>query len=305
MDKNHIRQKSIVESNYYPFGAKHTEPWLARKNQGFRDRYNYNGKEEMPFTGYLYYGARIYDPGIGRFSSVDPISDQFPHLSTFNYASNSPIVNIDLWGLQGIRFPSDDVNRMLNYFSTNSGAPNRDDCITCHNKGMRTLLNNNSVPVGSQADITRSKMQEAGYANETTSFGFTDANGNPSNGNASAENLESSVGATAENQADVGSGESSVFGVSIMDGYHTMTLTVSKTVLNGPTEDGTPLTASTFTLSDQGTRTTDNAGNKTFDSAEALDQHLENYMQGHQDQRTQGGYQFPSIIEIHQIKQPD
>jgi len=33
---------------------------------------------------------------------VDPISDQFPHLSTYSYASNDPIVNIDLWGLQGV-----------------------------------------------------------------------------------------------------------------------------------------------------------------------------------------------------------
>jgi len=31
---------------------------------------------------------------------VDPIADQFPHASVFNYAENSPIANIDLYGLQ-------------------------------------------------------------------------------------------------------------------------------------------------------------------------------------------------------------
>ena len=46
------------------------------------------------------YGARYYDPSIGRFTGVDPISDQFPHVSTYNYAENSPIRYIDLWGLQ-------------------------------------------------------------------------------------------------------------------------------------------------------------------------------------------------------------
>lgn len=35
---------------------------------------------------------------------MDPISDEFPHLSTFNYASNDPISNIDLWGLQGVKY---------------------------------------------------------------------------------------------------------------------------------------------------------------------------------------------------------
>jgi RHS repeat-associated protein len=56
----------------------------------------------MPFTGYLYYGFRVYDAGMGRFTSVDPISDQFSELSTFNYASNNPAAKIDLHGLQGI-----------------------------------------------------------------------------------------------------------------------------------------------------------------------------------------------------------
>ena len=35
---------------------------------------------------------------------MDPISDQFPHVSTYNYAENRPIDGIDLWGLQ--YFPS-------------------------------------------------------------------------------------------------------------------------------------------------------------------------------------------------------
>jgi len=33
---------------------------------------------------------------------VDPISDKFPHVSTYNYAENSPVSNIDLWGLQAL-----------------------------------------------------------------------------------------------------------------------------------------------------------------------------------------------------------
>lgn len=42
----------------------------------------------------------MYDAAMGRFTGLDPISEQFPELSTFNYAENSPIRFIDLHGLQ-------------------------------------------------------------------------------------------------------------------------------------------------------------------------------------------------------------
>jgi RHS repeat-associated protein len=68
------------------------------------NNYRYNGKELLPETGLYAYGFRYYDPTIGRFTGVDPISDQFPHVSTYNYAENEPIANIDLHGLQKLSF---------------------------------------------------------------------------------------------------------------------------------------------------------------------------------------------------------
>ena len=67
-----------------------------------KNRYLYNGKEFEEFNGLKWsdYGARWYMPELGRFTGVDPISDQFPHVSVYNYAENEPIGNIDLWGLQ-------------------------------------------------------------------------------------------------------------------------------------------------------------------------------------------------------------
>lgn len=75
-------------------------------------RYLYNNKELSDDFGLnLYaYGARYYDAAIGRFTGVDPISDQFANLSPFNYASNDPIKNIDLHGLQGIKYTELDNN---------------------------------------------------------------------------------------------------------------------------------------------------------------------------------------------------
>ncbi len=69
--------------------------------QDVKNKYRYNGKEFIEdFDIGLYdYGARWYDPGIGRFMSVDPLADQLSHVSTFNYADNNPISNIDYFGL--------------------------------------------------------------------------------------------------------------------------------------------------------------------------------------------------------------
>jgi len=44
---------------------------------------------------------RIYDPRIGKFLSVDPITAKYPMLTPFQFSSNSPIANVDLDGLEG------------------------------------------------------------------------------------------------------------------------------------------------------------------------------------------------------------
>lgn len=65
----------------------------------------------------------MYDAVIGRFTGVDPISDQFPELSVYNYASNEPIANFDLHGLQSVPFYQKDVENTLrpiwNWFKAN------------------------------------------------------------------------------------------------------------------------------------------------------------------------------------------
>ncbi len=72
-------------------------------------RFGFNGKENdnevnKGVGGQQDYGMRIYDPRIGRFNSVDPLFKEFPELSTYQFASNSPIANIDLDGLERASF---------------------------------------------------------------------------------------------------------------------------------------------------------------------------------------------------------
>ncbi len=51
------------------------------------------------------YGMRIYDPRLGRFLSVDPITKKYPELTPYQFASNTPIAAIDMDGLEGMAGP--------------------------------------------------------------------------------------------------------------------------------------------------------------------------------------------------------
>jgi len=67
-------------------------------------RYGFNGKEkdsDVKGGGNQYdYGFRIYDPRIGKFLSVDPLSGNYPWYTPYQFAGNSVIKFIDLDGAE-------------------------------------------------------------------------------------------------------------------------------------------------------------------------------------------------------------
>jgi len=67
-------------------------------------RYGFNGKEndnEVKGVGNQQdYGMRIYDPRLGRFLSVDPLTKEYPWNSTYAFAENDVIRSVDLDGLE-------------------------------------------------------------------------------------------------------------------------------------------------------------------------------------------------------------
>ena len=87
----------ITANDYYPFGM--TMPGRKYSNSAGAYRYGFNGKEndnEVKGDGNQQdYGARIYDPRLGRFLSVDPLSGKFPNESPYSYAGDNPIGMID------------------------------------------------------------------------------------------------------------------------------------------------------------------------------------------------------------------
>ncbi|MFT3703002.1 MAG: RHS repeat-associated core domain-containing protein [Agriterribacter sp.] len=83
-------------NDYFPGGMQMPD----RKFNFDMYRYGFNGKEKDDKMGVVQYdyGFRIYDPRLVRFKSVDPLMKSFPQLTPYQFASNSPIANVDLDG---------------------------------------------------------------------------------------------------------------------------------------------------------------------------------------------------------------
>jgi RHS repeat-associated protein len=86
----------VSKDAYYPFGMR--IEGLSQTVDDPDPRYKYNGKEldEEKGLNWLAYGARYYDPEIGRWHVVDP-ADQF--WSGYTYGPNSPSNGTDYFGM--------------------------------------------------------------------------------------------------------------------------------------------------------------------------------------------------------------
>jgi len=84
----------IDENNYSPFGLKHKG---YNSLTGNNNKYKYNGKELQDELGLnVYdYGARNYDPALGRWMNIDAMSEKYYPLSPYNYAINNPMFFVD------------------------------------------------------------------------------------------------------------------------------------------------------------------------------------------------------------------
>lgn len=89
-------------NNYYPTGLnikELTANW-SRDSKEPKNDYLYNGKsfqDDLELNWYDY-GARMYDPQIGRFHTQDRFAEKYYLMTPYQYAANNPLLFIDVNG---------------------------------------------------------------------------------------------------------------------------------------------------------------------------------------------------------------
>lgn len=127
---------------YYPFGMEmndHTDNLSSTPE----NKYLYNGKEMQNEFGldWLDYGARFYNPQLGRWHVIDQLAEKYSNLSPYNYVANNPVIFIDPDG-NGI-FPT----KKEFYTAARKAIKNRPPKTNAKGKIIETYCNKGVVDI--------------------------------------------------------------------------------------------------------------------------------------------------------------
>ncbi len=175
-------------AEYYPFGSSYLPISPAGTN-----KYLYNSKEKQDdvLSGtaldWYDYGARFYDPQIGRWHTVDPLAEVNRKWSPYRYAYNNPMRFIDPDGmLETVKPADEEALEMIKNTLTTEDAKHikldKDGNIDRNSINSHTSKSDNFKDLKEM--VNSDKVVEV---STNDNFDFVDNKGN--NGNASMKYL--------------------------------------------------------------------------------------------------------------------
>jgi RHS repeat-associated protein len=177
---------------YYPFGMelRGTSPVRPVVAQ----RYAYNGKELVEGIGLYDYGARWYDPVVGRWTSVDPLAGMYSAWSPYNYVLGNPILHTDpdgrsvdgeYYNSNGALIFDDGVDDDKVYLTTQAAVDDASSFeLNESTTGHIIRGSNDTYDLGAKNDFGLIQLTGMGNpnilnnSNTEDSYSYTDSNGN-------------------------------------------------------------------------------------------------------------------------------
>ncbi|MEO9484968.1 MAG: DUF6443 domain-containing protein [Ekhidna sp.] len=93
---NHTIVNDVVSTqDYYPFGLTFN---ATSRTASTPQKFLYNNKELQEGTDWLDYGARMYQPEVGRFFNQDRYAEKYMNFNPYQYTLNNPILYVDVNG---------------------------------------------------------------------------------------------------------------------------------------------------------------------------------------------------------------
>ena len=149
-----VKSPVIQQDDYYPFGLAFNS--YSRENSTPND-YKFNGKEEQTELGlgWLDYGARMYDPALGRFFVQDALADFKPDWTPYRYAFNNPINIIDPSGNYEINvtLSKDEEKQLKGIEDKKERRAARAELIEGKKQVVRDFVSQAKGPLDSNSDL--------------------------------------------------------------------------------------------------------------------------------------------------------
>ncbi len=152
----------VWEQDYMPFGEDLHKPGTSVVSFGVEAEYKFTGQREEDSIGLYYYGARYYDPAIGRFITEDSYRGEINSPQSQNlyvYVMNNPLRYVDPSG--NIAEEENDFNifnifDIFNYFL---------DLLTSDHT---TIMEVESIETVIANNLDMEQNIDTGFSNEST-----------------------------------------------------------------------------------------------------------------------------------------